>query len=799
MTMHREEKDLVPRGALSASARQELLPTEIYPIDPWKVVESRFNEELIPRMETVFALSNGYLGIRGACEEGRPAYENGTYVNGFHETWPITHAEEAFGFAKTGQTILNVPDGKILKLYVDDFPLFLPSAILPTFTRTLDMRTGILERELIWELPSGKRVEVRSRRMVSFEHRHLAVITFEATLLDDAAPMVISSQLVNREHLPPDEKPDVFDPRRATLIDSVLVPETREFDDERLIFGYRTKSSGMTMACGFDHVMATENPFERAMEADDHFGKVVYTIDAEPGEPVRLTKFLSYHTSAVVPAIELTDRVERTLDRAKRQGPGVIFSSQKKRLDEFWERSDVEVDGDPATQQAIRWNLFQLAQAGTRADRGGIAAKGLTGQAYEGHYFWDTEVYSLPFFIYTAPRIAQNLLRFRHSMLEKARHRAREVSQRGALFPWRTINGEEASAYYEAGTAQYHINADIAYAIQKYIYVTGDQSALGDFGAEVLVETARLWEDLGFFNGDGQFHIQGVTGPDEYTTLVNDNCYTNLMARENLRASARLLTKLSEQDPERFAELTAKLSLGADEIDRWRRAADAMFIPYDEKRGVHPQDANFLDKEVWDFAATPPDHYPLLLHYHPLVIYRFQVIKQADVVLAMFLLSDDFTDEQKYHNFHYYDPLTTGDSSLSASVQSIVAAELGEMSTAMSYFRRGLYMDLGDVAGNAADGVHTAATGGVWLNVVAGFAGLRDPAGELRFSPRLPETWNRLAFKLQVRGGVVAVAITHDNITFHLEDGEALSVVVDGDKLDLPPGETVTVALAGSQ
>jgi alpha,alpha-trehalose phosphorylase len=781
---------------LSPTFRADQLPERFYPIDDWQIVEDGFHEDLMPRMETVFALANGYLGLRGNFEESRPSYENGTYVNGFHETWPITHAEEAYGFAKTGQTIVNVPDGKVLKLYIDDEPLFLPSAHLHRFRRTLDLKTGVLERELLWELASGKKVEVRSKRMVSFEHRHVALITFEVTLLNDSAPVVISSQLVNRERVPPDEPAEDFDPRRATPISGALVHEVEGCRGERLAFGYSTESSGMTMACGADHQLIVESPSTFTTECNEHFGKVVYTIDAEPGQTIRIDKYLAYHTSTVVPSRELVDRVHRSLDRAMRQGPAELMESQRKYLAGFWEKCDVEIDNGPEVQQAVRWNLFQLAQAGSRAEGVGVAAKGLTGQAYEGHYFWDTEVYSLPFYIYSSPRIARNLLKFRHKMLPQARVRAEQLSQKGALFPWRTINGEEASAYYEAGTAQYHINADIAYALQKYLQVTGDRSILADFGAEILVETARLWVDLGFFKeGTDEFHIHGVTGPDEYTTLVNDNCYTNLMARENLRASARLLRELAEEEPEKYETLVSELDLKPDEIELWDRAAEAMFIPFDDIRGIHPQDANFLDKEIWDFDAMPPDRYPLLLHYHPLVIYRYQVLKQADVVLAMFLLSDDFTQDDKMHNFYYYDPLTTGDSSLSASVQSIIAAEIGDMENAMRYFRRGLFMDLADVAGNAGDGVHVAAAGGVWLNLVYGFGGLRDAGGKLKLEPRLPPEWNRLAFRLHHQDRNVAVEITRGEAILTLTEGSSIPVTISDEEHQLLAGEPVKVPI----
>jgi alpha,alpha-trehalose phosphorylase len=377
------------------------------------------------------------------------------------------------------------------------------------------------------------------------------------------------------------------------------------------------------------------------------------------------------------------------MDRVTTHGFQQLLVAQEQYMEDFWRRSDVRVMAIRAErtkrstmeiQQAIRFNLFQILQASARADETGVPAKGLTGRAYEGHYFWDTEIYLLPFLTYTFPRTARNLLRFRYKMLPLARERAKQLGHRGAMFPWRTISGEEASAYYAAGTAQYHINADIMYALRKYVQATGDELFLRDYGAEMLVETARLWADLGFYSDTkgGKFCINSVTGPDEYNAVVNNNAYTNLMARENLRYAAQTVESLRTTNPDAYNSLVHKTALEPMEVERWENAAERMYVPYDEKRQIIPQDDSFLDREPWDFQNTPSDHYPLLLFYHPLNIYRKQVIKQADVVLAMFLLGDTFSLEAKKRNFEFYDPLTTGDSSLSSCVEAIIAAQTGD-------------------------------------------------------------------------------------------------------------------------
>ncbi len=777
-----------------------LPPEHLYPPDEWRLVESRFAGEYVHRAETGFSLSNGFVGIRGSFDEGRPAFTPGTYINGFHETFPIVHPEEATALARKGQTIVRVPDTTILRLYVDDEPLFLPTARLGDYARVLDMRAGTLTRELIWATAAGKHVRVRTCRLVSLEHRHVAATTYEVTVLDHAAPIVMSSLVFNRQDAhPSDELPELRprDPRLATVLpDRVLNAEVTELTGHRLLLGYQTTNSHMTLGVGVDHVVETDCPWQANGSVSADTGEVVFTAQALPGVPFRFTKYAAYHISRSAGSTELVDRCRWTLDRTVRDGFGSLLACQRAQLDNFWDRADVAVRSrryGTRLQQAIRWNLYQVAQASWRAEGSGIPAKGLTGQAYEGHYFWDTEIYVLPFLSYTQPRIARNLLRFRHSMLDRARARAREVSQRGALYPWRTINGEEASVNVQTGTAQYHINADIAYAIKRYEDVRGDADIMEEIGAEMLVETARLWEDLGFYGKDGRFHIHGVTGPDEYTTVVNDNTYTNVMARLNLKFAATSLRKLREEHPADYTALVSQVGLEEGEIESWERAAAGMYVPYDDERGVHPQDDTFLSREVWDLDSTPPEMFPLLLHYHPLVIYRKQVLKQADIVLAMFLLGNEFSLEQKRRNFDYYDPLTTGDSSLSACVQSIIAAEIGDARQALEYFNYALLMDLGDIAGNASSGVHIASAAGVWSALIFGFGGVRDYDGELSFAPSLPRLWEELAFSLRFGDRQIRVRLSHQEESYLVETGEPLAVTIRGEKHLLDPGTPLSL------
>jgi len=770
-------------------------PRDIFPINDWALAVVGYRREVLQytgQAETMFALANGFLGMRGTHEEDHPVQEDGTFLNGFYEIRPIVYGEHAYGFPKVGQTMLNCPNGKIIKLYVDDQPFDVANSEVLEYYRGLDLREGVLRREVTFETATGKRVRVTSVRLVSLAQRNLAAIRYEVTVENADADVIVSSELINRQPLPV----ETSDPRLGQgFVGRVLHPTGHRAGDLRAILSFCTKGSGLALGCGMDHQIDTACECATTLSCEDDIATLVVKVAARAGEPFRLSKFLSYHYAAGVEPREIRARTAWTLDRAVEEGFERVHERHKTLVQNFWERADVEVEAgrNPEKQQILRWNLFQLLQASERAEGCGIGARGLTGRTYEGHYFWDIEIYVLPFLIYTQPRMARSLLKHRYDHLDKARARARELSHPGATFPWRTINGEEASAYYAAGTAQYHINADIMYALRKYVEVSGDEEFLHRYGAEMLVETARFWLDLGGFterNGR-QFRINGVTGPDEYTAIVNNNYFTNVMARENLSYAASTVRMLAEQHPETLRALVRRTGVTMDEVEAWEEAVALMYLPYDEQLGIFPQDDSFLDKEVWDFANTPEDHYPLLLHYHPLNLYRHQVIKQADTILALFLLGDQYTIEEKKRNFDYYDPLTTHDSSLSVCIQSIVAAEIGYMEKAREYFNFAAVMDLADVGGNMMHGAHIASIGGTWLALAYGFGGMRDHGGHISFRPRLPDDWRRASFRLTVRDSFFEVEIRPDRTTYTLHRGPGLIFAHEGEPVELRPDASV--------
>ncbi len=770
----------------------------LYPIDAWRIRELAFDPAFTARNETIFSLGNGHLGLRGNLDEEPGNVDHGTYVNGFYEEAPIIYGEVAYGYPRNHQVLLNVADGKRIQLYVGDDPLDLATGTVEAYERSLDLRTGLLTRTIRWRAPGGSTVEVASRRLVSLARPAIAAIQFTVTPVDRPVPLRIVSAINGRVR----NQEGADDPRvGAHLPDGSLQTTHCEASGTWGAIVQRTRNTRLAVAAAMDHEIAGAGRSARSTRTSSVAGEdvVALTVHAEPetGTPVVLTKYLAYCTSLDHPEEALVDEARTAIGAARACGFDGLVAEQGAILERFWSVSDVELDGDGTLQQGVRFNLFSLFQAAGRDGRTSLAAKGLTGEGYEGHYFWDTEVFALPFFVYTQPEIARDLLQFRCRILGRARARAAEMSQRGALFPWRTIGGEEASAYFPAGTAQYHINADIALAIARYVAATGDRGFLVDCGAEVVFETARLWADLGDYipAQGGAFCINGVTGPDEYTALVNNNCFTNLMARAHLRYAATLADELRLEANPAFERLAGRIGLADAEVADWRRAADLMRIPRDRELGIHAQDDEFLALARWDFASTPRSCYPLLLHFHPLVIYRHQVLKQPDVVLAQVLLGSQFTTAEKRRNFDYYDPITTGDSSLSPCIQSVAAAELGYADLAYEYFMRTARMDLDDVNGNVSHGVHAAAMAGSWVSLVHGFAGFRDDAGRISFAPRLPAAWSRLRFRMRLTGVLLQVTITAHTAEYALLEGATLDLEHFGQPVRVTAGGPATIGL----
>ncbi|MFF7969963.1 glycosyl hydrolase family 65 protein [Streptomyces sp. NPDC007905] len=754
-----------------------------YTVEPWAVRETDLNLDVLAQSESVFALSNGHVGWRGNLDEGEPHGLPGSYLNGVHEVHPLPYAEAGYGYPESGQTVINVTNGKVLRLLVDDEPFDLRYGRLVTHERVLDLRRGVLERTCEWTSPAGSTVRVRSTRLVSLTQRAVAAVAYEVEAVGSRSRVVIQSELVANEQLPGSNG----DPRAAIALQSPLEQEDHFASGNRLRLVHRTRRSGLRVAVAADHVVAGPERTTTHSESGTDVARLTVTSVLEPGQTLRVEKLVAHGWSGARSLPAMADQVDAALAAAAHDGWQGLLEDQRAHLEDFWARADVEVDGDEEIQQAVRFALFHVLQAGARAEQRAIPAKGLTGSGYDGHAFWDTETFVLPVLTHTAPQAVAEALRWRYNTLDEARERAAQLGLGGAAFPWRTIQGAEGSAYWPAGTAAFHVNADIADAVVRYVEATADTAFEREVGVELLVETARLWRSLGHHDHRGVFHIDGVTGPDEYSAVADDNTYTNLMARQNLLAAADAV--------QRHPREAERLGVDEEESAAWRDAAEAVHIPYNKELGVHEQHAGFTRYQRWDFAGTRPDQYPLLLNFPYFDLYRKQVVKQADLVLAMYTCGSFFDDEQIARNFAYYEPLTVRDSSLSACCQAVIAAQAGHLHLAYAYTAEAALMDLQDLEHNTRDGLHIASLAGTWMALVAGFGGLRRDGAGLRFAPRLPERLRRLAFNLQFRGRRLKVEIGADKATYTLLDGPPLTLHHHGEPLMVSTDEPAARAV----
>ena len=722
---------------------------QAFPVDEWALVQSD-EGATNDAHDTLFAISNGVFGLRTPIGGKQSVARATTIVNRFYETFDITYPEDAYGLARIGQSLVPGPDFSFVEIEIDEHCYQLDSA---PWSRTLDFKTGSLKREFRFPLRSTATARVTHTTFVSQvmpqQAFHRWVVEVENSDLPHAVSLI--AHVRHLDDVPSSDRDN--DPRQgrrffgdeAPVCELTPVPDgfMSKITTRRSQQQLRTSLRSLSTACQAQ----LDSPSSTS-------GALIVRGHSSREQPFETSLALSVSHGSI------------SDDWASAPDFDTAFAEHAEIVKSFWSRADIRVTGDPERQQAVRWHLFQLFQASPPIDGIGISAKGQTALGYDGHYFWDTEVFMLPFFSHTNPARARRLLEVRHEMLPQARTRAATMSQKGALFPWRTLNGEEASAYYPAGTAQYHINADISWAIHHYWLATGDQDFSTSAGQEIAIETARLWADFAFEDADGRWHLHGVTGPDEYSAVVDDNAYTNAMAARNLRFAAQLADD----------SFHSAFDIPATEIENWRRIADGLVIPFDHEHGIYAQDAHFLSRRRWELSEIPEDQHPLLLHVHPLVIYRHQIIKQADVVLAMLLAPEAFNREVLEDTFMYYEGVTTGDSSLSAAIQATAAASVGQNERADEHLQQALLLDLANTHDNTADGVHLANSGGIWTAIVVGMAGisLRDDGVNIA-----PTGWcvgDEVNVLLPFRSSLLGLNLRRDGTTVELKLGPPISL-----------------------
>ncbi|PKM96245.1 MAG: family 65 glycosyl hydrolase [Firmicutes bacterium HGW-Firmicutes-1] len=724
--------------------------------------------------ESIFAIGNGYLGVRGNFEEGYldelPTIR-GTYINAFHDVVDITYAEKAYGFPDTMQKLLNIIDSQGLIIELEDGEIVSPlTGKITNYTRTLDMKKGYVTRSFTYFNQKNEALKISYKRMVSFKQLELFVIHLEIEPISYLGEVMIKSNLNGDVY----NYTDKDDPRVASGHSKLLNIVSTSIEDH-LSIQVKTSHSGLSCSC-VSTLIGSRGKEDCQIVKFTNSKQVEEVHKFKLNEKTSFTKYTIYtdslrHQNPLEESNEL-------LTKVKEFSFEYWIEEQTKYLADFWKSTYIDVKGEKSIQEGLQFNIFQLLQSVGKDKYSNISAKGLTGEGYEGHYFWDTEILIFPVFLLTNPEIAKNLLMYRYNILEQAKERAMIMGhKRGALFPWRTISGTECSGYFPAGTAQYHISGDIAYAFISYYLATNDIQFMRDFGAEVLFETARLWVDMGHQKGE-HFYIDSVTGPDEYTAIVNNNYYTNTIAKYNLYWANKIYIELMDCFGEvATTDLLTKLDVAVLEIQRFKEISDIMYLPYDEQLDINPQDDSFLNKKVWDFSGTKKEQYPLLMNFHPLTIYRHQVLKQADTILAHLML-EDYTKESTIKNsYDYYEKITTHDSSLSYCVSSMVACKLGYEKEAYQYFMETARLDLDNTHNNTKDGLHMANMGGSFMGIVYGFAGLRIKEEGISFNPILSDEWEGYQFNIKYLGRVIHIEVNMEHIHICIE-GKPLEVKI---------------------
>ena len=725
--------------------------------------------------ETIFHNANGYIGVRSVFEEGYPDHirsVHGQYINGFYDFSEVKQAEKLFGLVEERQTMLNVTRTQYIKLSFDNEEFSMFDGQVVSSKRWLDMKKGITGRHVLWRSPMGKEVDITIKRMTSFYQLPLFTIEYEIT------PLNFSGEVMFESHHDGNvlNFGDPSDPRTAEQFTQYITPISCEIKQGVSYITSKTSRSGLQVCSSVKNVVLGEH--ERLFFITDNNAICNLIADAKQGQKIRMIKY-----TVVSDSIRHNDIRANACDEMKKALSMPIeslYAKQEEYLDKYWENCSLRIDCDHQMNSAIKYNLFQLIQSVGKDDHSSIAPKGLSGEGYEGQFFWDSEMYIQPFFTITNPAITKKLIAHRYTTLKMAKENARRMGHtKGALYPWRTIMGKECSGYFPGGSAQYHINGDIAYSIIAYYLATKDLDFIVQKGAEIIFETARLWLNVGNFFKDG-FHINAVTGPDEYTCIVNNNYYTNAIAKYHLEWAVKFYHMLKEQG--KIASLTSKIKLARKEIEDFGRAAQSMYLPYDEALDINPQDDSFLQKKTWDVTSIPKENFPLLLHYHPLHLYRNQVCKQPDTVLSHFILEDTQSEQTMRNSYDYYEKITTHDSSLSTCIFSIMASRFGMQDKAMQFFGSAAHLDLLDINKNTSDGIHVANMGGTYMAIVYGFGGFRLKESGIYFSPELPPGWHGYEFKVHYEDSRIVISVTPGLCTFTLESGSPKEIFAYGEK-----------------
>ncbi len=745
----------------------------------WQMRRNKLDLSKLLVEESLFTVGNGYLGVRGSFEESYGSDEihsiKGSYINGLYDRVPIVYGEYAYGFPLVQDKQPRIVDTQNCEIYLDNEKVNLSNNQHFDYERILDFQAGMSSRKYKYKTRLSKIAKIKFVRLASLWVKNIFIYKIDVEY---------DGEIELRCGINADVKNygDVFDPRvgasNETLLENIFLIS----ESNRIHCLMQTSNTQIHQSTIIDYNVASNHTYELTHEINNLNANTII----KSTESISLEK-RCYFTDGLRfdnPYDESVKLAQKYTNTSFKE----FLSKQSDFLSEFWSHSDITIESNDDTQMSIRFLIYQLLQSTGSDKYSNISAKGVSGEGYNGHYFWDTEIFVLPLLQMTQPRMAKSLLEYRYNILPFAKRRAKELGHdKGVSYPWRTISGQESSGYFPAGTAQYHINADIAFAFIQYHQFNADHEFLVQMGAEVIIETARIWLEIGNYHNK-QFMINSVTGPDEYTAIVNNNYYTNLLAKYHLNFASELFNEFatlkSQNLKTAFQELCMRISFDKNEALRMKEASNAMYLPYDEELGIIAQDDSFLNKPMWPFSEKNKSLYPLLLHYHPLTIYRHQVLKQADTVLAHYLLENDIDESLIKATFDYYEKITTNDSSLSSCIYGIMASRCGYYEKAYAYFKESTQLDIENTHLNTKDGLHMANCAGAVLNVISGFSGFRISPNGISFRPYLPRRWKSYSYKIQYLNREIEVSISN-NIQFTLLSGKPISIKVWNQSIEL--------------
>ena len=742
------------------------------PADPWNITQTWVDPALTRYWETLFAVTNGYMGLRGTYDISGDAIDQesypGSFVNGVYAYRPVQHLLNEKGFAQKYHGIVKQADYARLEVLVAGERCRLDAGKVHQCVRNLALQEGLLTATLEWESPSGRRIRIESTRFASMTRVHNAALSYRITALNFSGPVTVESKIVGSV------------PSRFNFPEGAIrLAESGAADGASLLV-YTIAESDFRVASAYRHVLTGTRASERLGFTGDTVTHT-FALDLQQGQTVRLDKFACFHHAQGGDAAAVRGRALAEARTVAAAGFDALAREQREYWANYWREHDIVVEGPQADQQAVRFNLYELRQAHNPDNLYSVPTGGLAGDMFGGHVLWDMEMYMFNYFVYNHPAEARQLLMYRCRLLDKARARARELDGIGACFAWDSQSGEESGFRFEAGTAEYHLNAGIAFALRRYYYNTGDADFMYRHCAEALFETSRFWENRGAYVAarDGAFCINAVCGPDEYSGPVNNNCYTNMMVQLQFEFAVEIYREMQKKAPAQLKRLCAKIGLSDREVAGWKKAAERMYIPYYPKLGLHGQDDTYLFRDEVDMSKLPR-YTNLRPRFHPLNLWRNQLIKQADLVFALSALGDRFTPQQKRRNFDYYEPRCCHGSSCSPGLHAIMAAELGHERMAYEFFRDAANIDLANLRGNVSAGFHSACQGGVWMTLAQGFAGMRDYKDRLLFDAHLPRAWKRYTFRISYRGRRLEVAVERSGVRLRLLSGPDLACVVGG-------------------